>query len=210
MRPVTARRLGTAAAAAAAGLLVTVLAGCGSSPVRPAAPGTVPAPARPGGTVTPATAGPPSAAPPACSLLLPADVLAVAATFRGAAISIDGHSQASQPPLSKCGFNQKGVSASGDGITTTLSGDQWAQLTVISDGNDIGDYSPDGPVIHGLGNGAYWDPGTDTVVVLVNRNVFQVVDDVPANISIYPDVAAARQQAATALAAKILSHLQPG
>jgi hypothetical protein len=32
---------------------------------------------------------------------------------------------------------------------------------------------------------------------------------VPANIGIYPDVAAARQQAATALAARILSHTQP-
>ena len=58
-----------------------------------------------------------------------------------------------------------------------------------------------------VGNGAYWDPGTDTVVVLVSRNVLQVVDDVPVNISIYPDLATARQQAATALAAKILSHL---
>jgi hypothetical protein len=114
----------------------------------------------------------------------------VAATFHGSAISIDGHNEASQPPLNKCGFNQKGVSSSADGMTTTLSGDQWAQLTVIADGNDIGDYSPDGPAIHGLGNGAYWDPGRDTVVVLVSRNVFQVVDDVPVNISIYPDLAA--------------------
>ncbi|TVZ06408.1 hypothetical protein EAS64_03010 [Trebonia kvetii] len=64
-------------------------------------------------------------------------------------------------------------------------------------------------MIHGLGNGAYSDPGTDTVVVLVSGNVFQVVDDVPVNISIYPDLAAARQQAATALAARILSHMQP-
>lgn len=63
-----------------------------------------------------------------------------------------------------------------------------------------------GPVIHGLGDGAYWDVGRDTVVVLVGRNVFEVVDDVPANIDIYPDVAGARLQAATALAGKILSH----
>jgi hypothetical protein len=157
--------------------------------------------------VASAASGPASAAPSACSLLRQADVLTVAATFRGATISIDGHNQVSTPPLNKCGFNQKGVSASADGITTTLSGDQWAQLTVIADGNNIGDYSPDGPVIHGLGNGAYWDPGTDTVVVLVSGNVFQVVDDVPVNISIYPDLATARQQAATALAAKILSHM---
>jgi hypothetical protein len=40
---------------------------------------------------------------------------------------------------------RQGVFASGDGITSTLSGDQWAQLNVIADGNDIGDYSPDGP-----------------------------------------------------------------
>ena len=131
----------------------------------------------------------------------------MAATFRGSTITIDGHSQVSQPPLSKCGFNQKGVSASADGITTTLSGDQWAQLNVIADGNNIGDYNPDGPVIHGLGDGAYWDPGRDTVVVLVSGNVFEVADDVPANIGIYPDLGAARQQAATALAVKILSHL---
>ena len=208
MRPVSVRRLGTAAAFAA-GLLVTVLAGCGNSPARPGAGSTVSLPTLPGNPVTSASAGPASAAPSACSLLRSADVLAVAATFRGTTISIDGQNQASQPPLSKCGFNQKGVFADGGGITSTLTGDQWAQLTVISDGNDIGDYSPEGPVIHGLGNGAYWDPGIGTVVVLVGRNVFQVVDDVPANINIYPDVAAARQQAATALAARILSHMQP-
>lgn len=45
-------------------------------------------------------------------------------------------------------------------------------------------------------------------MVLVGRNVFEVVDDVPANLNTYPDVAAARQQAATALAVRILSHLQ--
>jgi hypothetical protein len=206
MRPVTVRRLGTAAAVVAAGLLVTVLAACGSSPGLPGAPSTVPTSALPVGSVASAAAGPASAAPSACSLLRQADVLAVAATFHGSTISIDGHNEASQPPINKCGFNQKGVSSSADGITTTLSGDQWAQLTVISDGNDIGDYSPDGPVIHGLGDGAYWDPGRDTVVVLVSRNVFEVVDDVPVNLSVYPDLAAARQQAATALAARILSH----
>ncbi|TVZ06407.1 hypothetical protein EAS64_03005 [Trebonia kvetii] len=145
MRPITVRRLGSAAAAVAAGLAATVLAGCGSSPAVPGARSTVPTPALVGGPVVSAITGPASAAPSACSLLRPADVLAVAATFRGAAISIDGHNQASQPPLGKCGFNQKGVFASADGMVTTLSGDQWAQLTVVADGNDIGDYSPDGP-----------------------------------------------------------------
>ncbi len=41
----------------------------------------------------------------------------------------------------------------------------------------------------------------------MSRNVFEVVDDVPVNLDVYPDLAATRQQAATALAAKILSHL---
>jgi len=215
MRPVTVRRLGAAATAAAASLLMTVLAGCGSSPLVPSTPGTASAPALPSGLVASASAGPASAsadpaspAPSACSLLRQADVLAVAATFRGTTISIDGQTQAAQPPLDKCGFNQKGVSTSSDGITTPLSGDQWAQLNVIADGNDIGDWNPgDGPAIHGLGNGAYWDPGRETVVVLVSGNVFEVVDDVPVNLDIYTDLAAARQQAATALAAKILSHM---
>src|SRR5215469_15476917 len=207
MRHITVRRLGTAAAAVAAGLVVTVLAGCGSSPALPIAPASVPATFLPSGVVASASAGPASAAPSACSLLRSADVLAVAATFRGTTIGIDGHNQVSQPPLSQCGFNQKGVFADGGGITSTLSGDQWAQLTVISDGNDIGDYMPEGPAIHGLGDGAYWDPGMDMVVVLVGRNVIQVVDAVPANPNIYPDVPAARQQAATALAARILSHM---
>lgn len=208
MRSVTVRRLGAAAAAAAAGLLVTALAGCGSAPGEPSAPSTVSFPALASGPVASAPAGQASAAPSACSLLRTADVLTVATTFHGATISIDGHSQASQPPLNKCGFNQKGVFSSGGG-TSTLSGDEWALLTVIADGYDIGDYMPDGPVIHGLANGAYWEPGTDTVVVLVGKNVFQVVDDVPVNLDVYPNLAVVRQQAATALAAKILSHMQP-
>ena len=115
MRPITVRRLGTAAATVAAGLAVTVLAGCGSSPGRAGRRQPVrPRPAR--RPVPSATTGPASAAPSACSLLRPADVLAVAATFRGATISIDGHNQASQPPLGKCGFDQKGVFSSADGM----------------------------------------------------------------------------------------------
>ncbi|WP_300605514.1 hypothetical protein [Trebonia sp.] len=208
MRPVTVRRPGTAAAAIAAGLLMTMLAGCGSSPTVPSVPSTIPTPALAGGPVAGGATGPASPAPSACSLLRSADVLAVAATFRDITISIDGHIQSSQPPLNVCGFNQKGVSASDDG-TLTVAGDSWAQLTVIADGNDIGDYSPDGPAIHGLGYAAYWDPGIDTVVVLVGQNVFQVEDDVPVNTVIYPNLDAVRRQAASALAAKILSHLQP-
>ncbi len=213
MRPITVRRPGAAAAALAAGLLVTALAGCGSSPGVPGTgspvPSPVPSPAPAGGPAAGGTTGPASPAPSACSLLRPTDVLAVAATFRGSTITIDGHAHSSQAPLNLCGFNQKGVSTSDD-ATVTLSGDQWAQLTVIADGNNIGDYSPDDPAIHGLGNGAYWDPGSDAVVVLVGQNVFQIVDDVPVNISLYPNLDAARQQAATAIAAKILSHMQSG
>jgi hypothetical protein len=215
MRPVTLRRPGTATAAIAAGLLVTALAGCGGSPGVPSA-GSAPSagspvstPALAGGPLASGTTGPASPAPSACSVLRQADVLAVAATFHGEAITIDGHTQSSQPPLNVCGFNQKGVYAS-DGGTATVAGDEWAQLTVIANGNNIGDYSPDGPAIHGLGYSAYWDPGIDTVVVLVGQNVFQVEDDVPVDVSIFPNVVAARQQAATALAAKILSHIPPG
>lgn len=211
MRPSTVRHLGTAAAVVAAGLLMTTMAGCGSSPVVPSGHSSFTSPALAGDPAAgdPAagdTGGPASPAPSACSLLRSADVRAVAAMFRGDVISIDGHKQDSQPPLNVCSFNQQGVYTSVDGMKTTLGGDDWAELTVIADGSDIGDYSPDGPLIHGLGNGAYWDPGSDTVVVLVGRNVFQVIDDVPVNIGIYPDLAAARQRAATALAAKILSH----
>lgn len=65
MRPVIVRRLGTAAAAA--GLLVTVLAGCGSSPVLPNAGSTFPPTALPSGPVASVTAaaGQASAAPSA-------------------------------------------------------------------------------------------------------------------------------------------------
>jgi hypothetical protein len=209
MRPVTVRRSDAATTAIAAGLLVTALAGCAGSTGVPTAGSPVSSPAVAGGPLAGGTTGPASPAPSACSLLQSADVLAVAATFRSITITIDGHTRSSQPPLNVCGFNQKGVSTS-DGGTLTAAGDEWAQLTVIADGDNIGDYSPDGPAIHGLGNGAYWDPGTDTVVVLVGQNVFQVEDDVPVNVNVYPDLDAVRQQAATALAAKILSHMQPG
>jgi hypothetical protein len=208
MGPFTFRRARAAAAALAAGL-AAALAGCGTSPGVPSLSSPVPNPTPAGGITTGGTSGPGSAAAPsACSLLRSADVLAVAATFRDTTITIDGHSRSSQP-IDMFGFNQKGVFASG-GDTVTLSGDMWAQLTVIANGNNVGDYSPDGPAVHGLGNDAYWDPGSDTVVVLVGRNVFQVVDDVPVNSDVYPNLGAARQRAATALAAKILGHVQPG
>jgi len=214
VRPITVRRPGAAVAALAAGLLVTALAGCGSSPGAPGIAGSVPGPAPAGGPAAGRTTGPAAGrttgpAPVACALLRPADVLAVAGTFRSTTITIDGHAQSSQPPLNQCGFNQKGVYTSGDD-TMTLSGDQWAQLTVIADGNDMGDYDPDGPAIHGLGHDAYWDPGSDAAVILVGQNVFQVIDDVPVNLNVYPNLEAAREQAATALAAKILSRVPAG
>jgi hypothetical protein len=199
------RRTGAAAAALTAGLLVTGLAACGGGPpVGPSAGHPIPT-GNPIPAFTPAPAAAP--VPSACSLLRSADVLAVAATFRDTTITIDGHSQDSQSPLNQCGYKQKGVFVT-NGITVTLSGDMWATLNVIANGNNIGDWSPaDGPAIHGLGNGAYWDPGSDTVVVLVGQNVLQVVDDVPVNNDAYPDLPATRQKAATALAAKILGHM---
>ena len=207
----TVRRASTAAAALTYGLLVAGLAACGGSPGLPSGGSPIPVgtPLVTGSAATgsPVSAGAPAApGPSACSLLRPADVLAVAATFRDTTITIDGHSQNNQPPLNQCGYNQKGVFASG-GITTTLSGDMWATLSVIANGNNIGDYSPDGPAIHDLGSGAYWDPGSDTVVILAGQNVLQVVDDVPVNGDVYTDLAATRQRAATALAARILGHM---
>jgi hypothetical protein len=35
-------------------------------------------------------------------------------------------------------------------------------------------------------------------------------DDVPVNLNVYPNLEAAREQAATALAAKILGHVRAG
>ncbi|HEY6277015.1 MAG TPA: hypothetical protein VIX86_11855 [Streptosporangiaceae bacterium] len=147
------------------------------------------------------------AAPPACSLLKPADVLAVASTFPHDTITIDGHNQQSAPPTSECGYNQKGVFTASGGITTTMSGDQWAQLTVVADGASY-DYNPvPGATIKGLGDGAYWDAGSNTVVVKVGQNVLQVVDNVPANVGSTASVGAAYRQAAQALAAKVLARM---
>ena len=61
--------------------------------------------------------------------------------------------------------------------------------------------------INGLGDGAYWDAGTPTVVIRKDRNVLEVIDEVPVNLSASPDLVTGYRQAAQALAAKILSHL---
>jgi hypothetical protein len=66
---------------------------------------------------------------------------------------------------------------------------------------------PGNGTIKGLGNGAYWDAGTSTVVVLVDQSVLQVTDNVAANINSTGAVGAAYRKAAQALAAKILSHI---
>jgi hypothetical protein len=94
-----------------------------------------------------------------------------------------------------------------DGITTSLTGDQWAQLTVIAGGAAYAFSPPGNGAIKGLGDGAYWDAGTSTVVVRVGQNVLQVVDNVPANAGSASAVGAAYRRAAQALAGKILSHL---
>jgi hypothetical protein len=201
--PVTPAR-----SAAGFALLVTLAAGCGTGGTGTASAGQQ-APGSPAADAS--TAGAPAgAAPavhPACSLLKRADVLAVAATFPHDTITIDGHSQHSEAPTSECGFNQKGVFPSGDGMTMTLSGDQWASLTVVSGGADYAFNPTAGQAINGLGDGAYWDSGSNTVVVRVGRDVLRVVDNVPANAGSTPAVGAAYRRAAQALAAKILARI---
>ena len=80
-------------------------------------------------------------------------MLAVAATFPKITITIDGHEQNSTPPTNACAFNQKGVYTAG-GLTSTSSGDQWAKLTVITDGASYA-FDPQAiDQISGLGDGA--------------------------------------------------------
>jgi len=200
-----------ARSAAGFALLVTLAAGCSTGGSAASSAGQHQAPGSPAAGTAPAAvdATPAAAAraPSACSLLKRADVLAVAATFPHDTITIDGHSQHSEAPTSECGFNQKGVFPQGDGITMTLSGDQWASLTVVSGGADYAFNPTAGQVINGLGDGAYWDPGSNIVVVRVGRDVLQVVDNVPANAGSTPAVAVAYRRAAQALAAKILARM---
>ncbi len=189
-----------ARSAAGFALLVTLAAGCGTGGAATSPAGQHQSPGSP-------AAGAAPAAPPACSLLKRADILAVAATFPHDTIAIDGHSQHNEAPTSECGYNQKGVFPSGGGITMTLSGDQWATLTVVSGGADYAFNPTAGQAIQGLGDGAYWDSGSNTVVVRVGRNVLQVVDNVPANAGSTAAVGAAYRRAAQALAAKILARM---
>jgi hypothetical protein len=160
----------------------------------------------PGHMRSAAMASQPTSPPAACSLLSAADVLGVARTFRGITITIDGHEQRSESPqISVCGFNQKGVHASGGG-TMTDSGDRWAQLTILA-GAASYDFSPAGyPAISGLGDGAYWDDGQHQVVIREGQDVLQVIDELPVNVDAHPNLTAAYRQAAQALAVKILSH----
>jgi hypothetical protein len=186
--------------AAGFALLAALAAGCGTAgPVLSS--GTQPIPVPSSASVTA-----PAAALSACSLLKPADVLAVAATFPHVTITIDGHQKDSTPPTNECGYNQKGVYTGADS-GMTINGDQWAQLTVVTGGSAYEFDPPGNGLIKGLGNGAYWEAGSNTVVVLVGQNVLQVVDNVPANVNSTGAVGAAYRQAAQALAAKILSHI---
>jgi hypothetical protein len=207
--PATLKR---AAVAAAASILMTGAAGCAGSHASPApAGGGTNGSTAGGGTVggqvpssAPETA--PAAALSACALLIRADVMAVAATFPKDTITIAGHLHSDAPPTNKCAFNQKGV-YTGNGMTMTLSGDHWAQLTVVANGSSYA-FRPGGnDRISGLGDGAYWSPGDHTVVIRKGNDVLQVSDEVPVNPSASPDLVAAYRQAAQALAAKILSHV---
>jgi hypothetical protein len=83
----------------------------------------------------------------------------------------------------------------------------WAQLTVIAGGADCAFNPPGDGAIKGLGDGAYWDAGANTVVVRVGQNVLQVADNVPANVGSTSAVGAACRRAAQALAAKIVGHM---
>jgi hypothetical protein len=149
---------------------------------------------------------PSTPAPAACSLLTEADVLAVAGTFKQTTITIDGHKEHSEPPTEDCGFNQKGVYKHED-MTITSAGDSWAKVTVVAGGAAF-EYEPGSyEVIAGLGDGAYFDPNSGTVVVLAGNDVLQILDQVPVNQDVYPDLKAAYRQAAQALAQKVVAHL---
>lgn len=150
----------------------------------------------------PATSPPPTAA---CAVLTQDEVLAVASTFQQTTITIDGHKQNSNPPTEVCGFNQKGI-WTGNGITSSSSGDKRAQLTLVSGGADYAYQPGSNDRIPGLGDGACWDSDTHTVVVLKGGDVLQIIDDAPATLTVYQDLAAVDRQAAQALAAKILAR----
>jgi hypothetical protein len=158
-------------------LLAALATGCGSaasvasSVIHHSAPGSGKAPA----------------APPECSVLRPADVLAVAATFPHVTITIDGHDQHSAPP-------------------TTLSGDQWAQLTVVARRRGVR-LQPRARRQHqGTGGRRLLGCRQQHRVVKVGQDVLQVVDNVPASTTSTSSVATAYRQAAQALAAKIVSR----
>jgi hypothetical protein len=200
----SAATIGRAAVAAAASILVLGAAGCAGSPAPPAAAGAGAPASQPSAS---AAGSGPAAVLPACSVLMRGDVLAVAAAFPHDTIAIDGHEHSSDPPTNECSFNQKGVFTGSDGITVTLSGDHWAKLTVVTGGASYAFNPAEGTAVTGLGGGAYWTSGDHTVVIRHGRDVLQVVDEVPVNPDASPGLVAAYQQAARALATRILSRL---
>lgn len=192
-------------------LVVVLATGCGTTGAAhsPGVPGQPASSAGRSSAVSQLPSSAPGAASSAAlsarSLLTSAEVMAVAAAFPSDTVTIDGNQQHNTPPASECGFNQKGV-YSANGMTNTSSGDHWAQLTVITGGASYA-FNPSGnDTISGLGDGAYWEAGTHTVVIRKAQNVLQVVDEVPVNLSASPDLVAVYRQAAQALATKILSH----
>jgi hypothetical protein len=182
-------------------MAAAICTGCGTTS-GPAA--SVP-PLAPGSPASTRSAAP-AVALRACSLLTRADVMAVAATVPHDTITIDGQQHRSAPPTNECGYDQKGVFTA-DGMTSTLSGGSWAQLTVVTGGAAYAFRPAGNEPISGLGDGAYWDPGRNTVVILKGQDVLQVSDEVPANISSTTDLVAAYRKAAQALAARVLSHM---
>jgi hypothetical protein len=195
-------RLGSVPAVIA--MAAVICTGCGGS----SGPATS-APSLPGGGSASQDSAAPAAAPSApsaCSLLMRADVLAVAATVPRDTITIDGHQHDFPSQTNECGYNQKGVYTA-NGMTSTLSGDSWARLTIVTGGASYAFDSAGNDAISGLGDGAYWDAGSNIVVIRKGQNVLQVSDEVPAHVSSTTELTAAYRKAAQALAARILSRM---
>lgn len=181
------------------GLGLVVTAGCGQAPP-PVGGGSV-------FSVAPRVTTPSRPAAPACSLLLRSDVLAVAQVFMNSSSTIvvaDQGQPGTEQGVNSCFYLEKGYFTESDGSQSAELSGAGASLTYIRDA--LYDYSPRGqPPISGLGDGAYWDDGTNTVVVRKGSDVLQVSDVIPVNG--LSDLKVPYQKASTLLAAKILAHL---
>jgi len=107
--------------------------------------------------------------------------------------------------VNSCFYLQKGYFTESDGSHSALLSGAGASLTYIQGGADY-DYSPrSGSPITGLGDGAYWDDGSNRVVVRKGSDVLQVSDVIPVDAA--SDLKVSYQKASTLLAGKILAHL---